>query len=570
MLETIIHIAIVTFAGLTSLNYSFLFKMITLDSLFGAIHFLFRFLDNNLTKSQIINESNSLYHGTGLDRYIYYTILYLAYKIFYYFFWVNESSLLYYIGLFTLIPAIMNKILQSNFFEIIRKKKELFVKTIIAKSLTSITKYCSRVYLNKEADLHYTEIMEILKDYTETISYFLTVLKSLLVIFGLSYVKNYAPSMYYGIIKYIYNYKTGEMLTSHNYDSAKHFISDIIDNKKWYELTKANTFKAIVCLYQMNPDKVDIFGQIVNDFNFALIKMFSIWTISSLFSNIYIASVLSLFLLFYNRYVRKSTDDLLVGEICIIGLSTIAAYFTQSYLFISFMTQFGPKILFNSFIYIVVGIIIKNIKELISTILMTNKNVSISFVTIIGYILLLKFLNTDSYLIVGLNIIANIFMGIETKKQIIFAIILTSTVRSNYNFNHILFNSLLLYILFGLFNFIFDTYTIQDLLRISFDYLQYQFKSTYIILSDMHFDRKKIAFDILDTKKYPSISQLGQKIERKIELDKSSLADSVSLDDPIFNQPDEVFLSEISVNDDDSSYLVKSRSKTINIIDEFF
>ncbi|MCJ7636118.1 MAG: hypothetical protein MUO21_01360, partial [Nitrososphaeraceae archaeon] len=454
MFIEILHFAIAAFAGSISLNYNFLLKIITLDSLFGAFHFIHRFIDNNLTESQIITETNSLYAGTGLDRYIYYILLYLFYKTIFYFFWISESFIYYYIGLFTVVPCVLNQILQSRLFEIIRNKKELFVKTILAKTLTSIIKFCAKVYLNKEdINVKYTEIMEILKDYHETVGYFITVLKSLAVILGLSYVKSCAPSMYYGIIKYIYNYKTGEMISSYNPESAKHLISDIIENKKWYELTKVNTFKAIVYLYQMNTDKVDFFGKFINDFNFTLIKMFSVWTMASLVGNIYVSPILALCLLLYKRYVRKydsNNDSLysLIGEILLICVSAVVGYFNASYFIVSFINQFGPRILFNSVIYIILKVLAKNTKEIAEEVIKNNKDTSISFLTITGYIFLLKSINIESYILVGLNLLANILMGTETKKQVLFGIILSSTFLSNFAIQHVLFNSMILYILF--------------------------------------------------------------------------------------------------------------------------
>lgn len=583
MFETILHFGITALLGYMS-EYNYLFKMITLDSLFGAMHFMHRFIDHRLTESQVISESNSLYHGTVLDRYIYYIMLYFIYKTFNYFFWIhshNISFIFYYIGLFSIVPIIINKILQSRLFEIIRQKKEMFVKTVIAKTLTSMIKFCSRVYLNKEIDLEYTEIMVVLKDYMETVSYFLTVLKSLLIILGLSYVKNYAPSMYYGAIKYIYNYKTGELITSYNYESAKHYISDIIDNKKWNELSKANTFKAILYLYQMNTDKSDLFEKIVNDFNLALIKMFSIWTISSLISNIYLAPILSLGLLLYKRYVRKSPDDLFIGEIGLIVLSAIIGHFYSSYFLISFIGQFGPKILFNSFIYIIIGILVKSVKDLGFSILNNNKNTTISFFIVIAYITSLRLFKLDSYTLIGTNILANILMGNQVKKQIIFAIILSSTFLSNFAFTHVLFNSTILYLLFGLFNFCGDTtYTIQDLLKNVLDIVRpnvnLAYNEIYMYRTKLYNCCKKkqkinqIVFDILDTNKYPSVSQLGQKIEKKEDIkDSSSMGDSVSIDNPIFDQPDDIFINEISITSSTSTYFVKSSHGKIDVINDF-
>ena len=568
MFIEIIHFGIVLLAGTISLNYNFLFKMITLDSLFGALHFMGRFIDNNLTESQIVTETNSLYSGTTLDRYIYYTMLYLFYKTAFYFFWINESFIYYYIGLITIIPFIINRILQSRLFEIIRQKKEIFVKTILAKIITNIIKFCAKVYLDKEVNVKYTEIMEILKDYMETVNYFFTVLKSLAVILGLSYVKSYAPSLYYGIIKYIYNYKTGELLTSYNHDSAKYLISDIIENKKWYELTKANTFKAILYLYQMNTDKVDFFGKLIHEFNFTLIKMFSIWTIASLISNIYVSPILALCLLLYKRFMRKSNDDTLynlLGELALIIVSAIVGYFNESYFLVSFINQFGSKLLFNSVTFIIIRVLCKNMKEIGIDIFKNNKDTTVSYIIINGYILFLRFINTDAYILVGLNILANVLMGVETKKQIIFGIILVTTFLSNFAFTHVIFNSIILYFIFGLFDF-WSTYTIQDLLKIFLDFVG-NMRTDINLNINWRTKKNKYAFKLLDTEKYPSISQLGQEIKKH---EASSIRDSVSIDDPIFDQPHDVFMNEISVDDSQSAFYVKSvTSSEISIIDNF-
>jgi len=568
MFIEIIHFGIVLLAGTISLNYNFLFKMITLDSLFGALHFMGRFIDNNLTESQIVTETNSLYSGTTLDRYIYYTMLYLFYKTAFYFFWINESFIYYYIGLITIIPFIINRILQSRLFEIIRQKKEIFVKTILAKIITNIIKFCAKVYLDKEVNVKYTEIMEILKDYMETVNYFFTVLKSLAVILGLSYVKSYAPSLYYGIIKYIYNYKTGELLTSYNHDSAKYLISDIIENKKWYELTKANTFKAILYLYQMNTDKVDFFGKLIHEFNFTLIKMFSIWTIASLISNIYVSPILALCLLLYKRFMRKSNDDTLynlLGELALIIVSAIVGYFNESYFLVSFINQFGSKLLFNSVTFIIIRVLCKNMKEIGIDIFKNNKDTTVSYIIINGYILFLRFINTDAYILIGLNILANVLMGVETKKQIIFGIILVTTFLSNFAFTHVIFNSIILYFIFGLFDF-WSTYTIQDLLKIFLDFVG-NMRTDINLNINWRTKKNKYAFKLLDTEKYPSISQLGQEIKKH---EASSIRDSVSIDDPIFDQPHDVFMNEISVDDSQSAFYVKSvTSSEISIIDNF-
>ena len=72
MFDVILYPMIVLITSFLSLQYNFLLKMITMDSLFNAIHFLQTYINNNLSESQIIVRSGTLYNGSLLDRYIYY------------------------------------------------------------------------------------------------------------------------------------------------------------------------------------------------------------------------------------------------------------------------------------------------------------------------------------------------------------------------------------------------------------------------------------------------------------------------------------------------------------------
>ena len=113
-------------------GYNFFLKMITLDSLFNAIHFLGTYGNKNLSDSQIVLKSNSLYTGSLLDRYIYYSIIFSLYKIICMFLWRSESFILYFMGIMTIVPYIMNGILNSKIFNVIKEKKELLIKIVIS------------------------------------------------------------------------------------------------------------------------------------------------------------------------------------------------------------------------------------------------------------------------------------------------------------------------------------------------------------------------------------------------------------------------------------------------------
>lgn len=611
MLDFIIYFGVVTIASMISFDYNYLLKLITLDSVFSAIHFLKTFINKELSNSQILSKANSLYDGSALDRYIYYTILHLSYILICIFFWMDNSYILYYIGLITIIPNIINKILTSKLFQLIKDKKETAIKVIIAKIFTGIIKFYSKLYLEKDIKIKYGEITVLLKSYKDTINYFLEVLKNLLVILGLSYIKNYSASLYYSIIKYVYNYKTGDMLESYNSESAKNHLTNIIDNKKWYELTKPNTYKAMLYLYQMNNDKSDIFRQIMNEFNISLVKMFTIWTIGSLCGYIYIVPLLSSGFFLFQKYIRKGIiNDYQQIPVLLLGLLT--CYFYPSYPIVSGICQFGKHIIFNKLSHVAIKMLWKKVKKLTLKIVINNGDLIIShFVTILYAIVLKSLVLAETHIIVTLNILANILMSIEVKKQIVFGMVLSSTYLSNYDIRHVVFNSITLYVFLGLID-KFDTYTLQDfvvsltdkfinLIKIAFEKMIHIF--TYIInyynlirtqvrdntkyyvtsIFSQVSDEKsnKLIFELMDTDKFPSASLTNSdiiKTKTKIEemnlINVNNINDSVSIDDEVFNQSDDEFINGISVdeNADINKYKPTINKPDINypIINDYY
>ncbi len=590
MLDFVIYIISGTLTSLMLYNYNLLLTQLTLDSIFSAIHFIKTFVNNNLTASQIVTTSNSLYNGTLLDRYIYYVIIYLLYKSLCMFFWISDSYILCYIGLITIIPNIFNKILLSKLFHIIRNIKELLIKIIIAKIFAMIIKLYSKLYLDKDTNVKYSELLLLLNDYKNTINYFLTVLKNSLIIIGLSYVKHYSASLYYVIIKYVYNYKTGELITSYNIDSAKQYLIDIIENRKWYNLTKPNTYKAMLYLYQMNNDKSDYLRKFVNEFNLSLVKMFTVWTIASLFDCIYVIPLLSFGFILYkkNNYVSQHLFVLLIGS--------LIGYFFPSYVLISAICQYGTNILFNKITYVMVKVLVKIVKNIIYEIIKNNKDLLILYIITISYTIILKHLSLkEGYIFLGLNLIANVLISVEIKKQLIFNIIIVSSHISDYNILHVVFNSIVLYIITG-FSSKLNMYTYQDIIKIIIDnftlicviiwnfilsvftiiyehyyslkkYIRDKFKNIIynsICTNDSinikknnkynknnknNKNNKKLIFDLMDTDKFPSVSFSESDMMNKKLLNKIPIGESVEIDDEIFNQNDDMFIDGISIED---------------------
>jgi hypothetical protein len=327
--------------------------------------------------------------------------------------------------------------------------------------------------------------------------------------------------------------------------------------------------------------------------------MLTIWTIASLINSVYVVPLISLAMLLYKRYIKKINREN-KEEMILITVAGVISYFYNNYLVISILTQFGPKLLFNKITFIMIKTVYKSVRQKIYKIFIRNKDLAISYLITILYAIALKTINIhDNYLIIGLNIIANILMSVEIKKQIIFGILLCSVQLSNFEVVHIIFNSLILYLMTGLID-ISNIVTTQDYLRTYIDSVFSQIKlltwltihnirliyekylllrslfreklkkCVLLIFSDKKERNKKIIFELMDKDKFPSITVNSFKSN----IYSSFRDDSVSIDDDIFMQPEDAFIQGISIDDNENngSYKVtkKKNSDSFSIHDNYF
>lgn len=560
MINDICHIVTSSISGFILNSYNLLFTLITLDSIFSAINFLRIFVNSNLTESQIVISSNQLYTSSTIDRYIYYFLTYVTYKTVCTFFWVNECNALYSTCIISTIPLILNKLSNSILFFKIMKVKELLVKIIISKIFATIIKAFSKFYLERDINVKHTEILILLDDYTKTIGYFIITLKNIIIIIGLSYVKNYSAPMYYSIIKYIYNYKTGELLKSYNIESAKHYLISKLENREWNELTKPNTYRAMLYLCQTNNDKSDCLRQIVNEFNYSMIKMFTVWTIAGLFESVYTVPFISLCLLLYKK------TECMIHQLFIITLATIISYVFPNYLIISVICQFGANIMFNKLTFIMAKIAFKKIKRLIYKIILNNSSFLMSYIASICYALILRHIESSyCYVFIALNVITNICINGNVKKQLIFVVIISSTYASNYDVLHISFNSIVIYVTFGLLN------VTSNAINSLIFYAKYYKWLAYKYICDMinYLYQCWISLYVavtskLSNNKYSNSKQLSLKLNNNAITGKNM----VTLDDDVFNRNDNDFINDISI--DSSMYEIEKYKDNVYLISDYF
>lgn len=553
---------------LTSLDYNFFFKMITLDSIFNSLHFITTLINQNLTESQIITTTNSLYSGSLVDRYIYYSLIYSIYKVICTYFWISDVYYLYLLGMFLTLPIIVNIVLSSHLFVIIREKKEELVKTMIAKILSIIIKFYSRIYLNSNVSIKYKDLL--IEDYKESINYFLDLLKNLLIILLLFCVKFYSKSVSYGIIKYMYNFKTGDLLASYNNEnSAKEYLLNIINNKSWNELIKPNSIKAIVYLFQINKDESDLFKKISNSFNFSLIQMFTIWTLSSLVNSVYMMPILSFCLLLFHAFIRKTHNEPLLYNILILLFSGVMCHIYPSYLLISAICQYGTLVIFNKITFTIIKTIHKKFIKYSKKILENNKDLTITLILTFFHTMILSYINTPQVLIgIIMNFVNNLLTNNNYKNNIISNIIIFTTYLSKFHPLHIIHNILIMYIVNEIINSN-NNYNYQDIFKKIIDIIINRYNSINMKNKNPtnFFNSRYLTNNynsIIDTKCDTCGNLLiTLKDSKSVEYNK----ENVLIEDNIFNKSQLDFINQISIDDNMPEYNIKKSA--IVIVDDF-
>jgi len=476
----------------------------------------------------------------------------------------------------TILPPILNKILTHKIFLKIKETKELIVKVIIAKIFTKIIKFYSKLYLERDIKIKYEEILILLKDYNETLNHFYSVLKNTLLILFLAYVKTYSSKTYYKLIKYVYNYKTGELINSYNDNNAKYYLIDILDNKKWDAFTKPNTYKAIIQLYQTNVDNTDLIRKLITDFNYLMIKMFAIWTFASLLDNIYLIPILSSIMIVYRRVVGKINNYNFIIQLITICISAIIGYFYSSFFLISILCQFGSYILFNKITGVISRMIMKNADHVKNYLIYENYNITISYFGIVLFICIFKYnvLNScinNSFLILLLSIIMNIITSTNIRKQLIFGMVLCTTYISQFNILHILYTTLIMILIIQSVDF---TVEYQNIIKdVGINVLKI-LKYIY----EKYMGCKNRIKELAVLYKDDNLKNINQQNVRNSIIISSSLKESVSLDDDVFKKSENEFIKEISVEDEirqgkNGEYLVRHTNwinPKLTVVENFF
>lgn len=514
ILDYIFYFVLQILACFFTPGYNLFIKTITLDSLYSAYDFCKHFFNRDISESQIVTRSSTLYKGSLLDRYILYGLQYVFYSLMCMLFWQTDFYSVYTSMVVLTLPPLVNRVLTSKCFEKVRQIKEKMVKIIIAKQFATVIKRVSKFILDKDIVVKHKELLPLLDNYKNSVNYFLEAIKNGLIVLLLSYVKNNAAKTYYRLTKYFYAYKTGDTLKSFNAVSAKKTLLQVVENKEWDQFKKPNVYSAILQLYQLNNDDSDFIYKSLQWFNLKLLKMFSIWTIASLCNTVFVAPIISLLLMLYRN--KKYTRQRIVYETGILLSSAIIGYLTGSFPLTSFCCQFGYNLLFNNVSYSICRFIKKKTRKFGIILYKKGSSYIPTYLYVSLYMMILGFVTSPYvYIFTCIHLVYDGITNNNTKKSLIFLTMLFTTYLSNFNPIHVVINSLL--------TFLFFTLCADDVYKF-FCTINYQqiYKRVKEFKSE---NNLKSVFEMLDIKKFPPI--FGTKQPHMFILNKLRLINNV-------------------------------------------
>jgi len=498
---------ILTYLQLDQKN--FFIKLVTVDSIYSALFFIRNYLNKNLTESQIVEVSQSLYKVSVLDRYIYYLLSYISYVLFCGFFWMDDNIFIKYLMLISTVPPVLNHILKTKVFMKITVKKENFVKLLISKQASFLIKLYSNAYLSKKIEIKHKEIYTSIGSYDDVMNYVSGVLKSTIVIILILYVKKASTSFYYGLLKYIYNYKSGDILSSITIVSAQKIIIEILENRRWADLLKPSVQNAIILLFQNRDEDANIIKIFMHEFNYRLIRMFSIWSLSSLFNNYILGPIGTVLLVLYrinktkegfikiknNKSMYVLTRAAIHGdeeglsfykkcytiyrysfiEIFFSLSSLLVGYLTRNYFLVAFTSQFAYPLIVNRFVYKIINSIYDETIKSINKLYKRNKSYNLIFISnflyslLIGYILDLK---SFAFVLFGFGY--NSISNPDIYRDAMLISLVLSSALSGFNILHMIHNSLVVYLILGMINgnFVYDNIYLKSVILDNFNDLK--------------------------------------------------------------------------------------------------
>lgn len=411
---------------------------ITMDSIYSSCFFIKNFLighkeqartkQNKDYEKTILDNLNKLYKLDLLERYIYYILLSGSVRLLKQMIWKSNIYIdlaLTCSSLFFTAPYIMNICYQNLYlFRYIEEEKKKFAITVTCKQLSNIINFLSESYLKYNPDIKFHELVPLFENYSKNMSNVTSFFKQFLIISLVTYFRKNTGKLYKKVITIIYNYHTGDLLHSIDIESARFKFKQIVTYRRWKKLLDTDILQSIIYLYTFQEDNnLDVIWDSISLFNYTTVKMFTIWTISSVVDQLVLVPILSLFFLFYERFHHIGNID---KRQYIIRLVSGMVYFTPNkYVLSAIICEYGYFLLFNRVMYSVYQYIYHKLKEVKDSLIHFKSGSNIFLISYIGYLLVTRHSELFSVYINGVLFSGYVILNANKRTDQISAIIIS-------------------------------------------------------------------------------------------------------------------------------------------------
>lgn len=466
------------------------------DGIFNGFYFINNYLKRDLTESQILSNLVEIYDVDLITRYEYYFIINILYyllklmtynsyftiQIFNHKFFTEDLIFISFYPI--IIPPIINyfynKSYGKSFFDLIKFKRNLFFKKFFSKQISKFIQKNNIITGEPSLNIKYTKIMPLWEHIGNIENIFWSIIKNLLLISAINYLKNNYSNISYNIIKKFYVYKTGNKINSLTLPQSQKNIRDIIINNNWSKIMETQNINSLRVIYS-NYDNTN--NYFFNMLKFKLLIFFSYWSIGCYFK-LFIIPIFNAFVELYRfRNNNKNYYKITNFIFCL-----ILSYFIDNVIIISFLTAYGYPFIINKLSFNIIKYLLKN-KNFIINLHLSFNNIFMEICFFIYFYL--NYLFDNKYFLM-LTIFVFFFLNNYFDKSIFIFLIICNHL-NNYNFFNVIVN---FYITHILFNFYFNLKNIdskkndtQDSIKLNdnIDSIKLNYNNTFI---DENYDYK--------------------------------------------------------------------------------
>ncbi len=322
------YIPIIILLGFITFKQGFssvLLNSITNDSIFSAIDFIVESTKKNTFVANFIkpfiDNMNVKFNLPITDRYIYYVLIEIVSNIFSILFWGKYNILVYHLLIFSTCPYILEYIASytmiHDFLKFINNKIEKLKKHMLLSFFSFSFNHVCLAVINKNPKIKIDEL-KIFYKHPEFTTHLTNFLKTVITLLLIQYMESIG-SLYTSLIKMLYNYGVIVDLNVNNIDSESYFVDNswyteitdpkekilkIVEKREWGLIFNSDVLQIILKLYRENKG-TSILSKIkekIKYLEFVMGKFFTFYSISVLFNSPYISFILSMMLLYIEKY----------------------------------------------------------------------------------------------------------------------------------------------------------------------------------------------------------------------------------------------------------------------------